>query len=107
MHNPNTKYYCKYCPTQFSVKITRYGFIELHISRYVGFLASPSSSKTSFPASAWIRLSYHSTNSYLKYRCQAFADWLDRMYNPETGAVFNGGQFEMFKLGGRLKSSRN
>lgn len=52
MHSPNTKYYCKDCPTQFSVNINPYGFIELHISRYVGFLADASSSKTSYPASA-------------------------------------------------------
>lgn len=106
MHSPDTVYYCKYCPTRFSVKINPYGSIELHISRYVGFLADASSSKC-YPPSPWIRLSYHGNKRRLNYRCKAFADWLERMYHPETGAVFNGGQFEMFKLGRRSESSRN
>lgn len=107
MHHPNTTYYCLSCPTEYSVRIIPYGFIELHISRYVGFLASPSSSKTSYPSSPWTKLSYHGNRSRLNYRCQAFADWLERMYNLETGAVFSGRQFEMFKLGRRSNSRRN
>lgn len=107
MHSPNTTYYCKDFPTQFSVRNTPYGFIELHISRYVGFLSDASSSKISYPASAWIWLSSHGNKSRLNYRCKAFADWLERMYHPQTGAVFNGGRFEMFKLGRRSESSRN
>jgi hypothetical protein len=83
------------------VTITTGGFIEFHISTYVGFLASEAS------ISSWYKVSLHNTIPHRNSRCQAFSDWLDRMYNPKTGTVFNGGQFEKFKLGRKSKYSGN
>lgn len=94
------KYRCRRsCPTNYTLTITSGGFFQLHISSYIGFL-TPNNS-----LSSWNRVSSHGTASHTTSRCQAFSDWLDRMYNPETGAVFNGGQFEMFKRGRKPRSS--
>lgn len=94
-------YHCRSCPKYYIVTITTSGFFELHISSYIGFLASE------VPRSPWYEVSWQTNPTHMTSRCQAFSGWLDRMYNPETGAVFNGGQFEMFKLGRKSNSSRN
>jgi hypothetical protein len=80
---------CKYCQTRYSVAD---GFIELHVSRYIGILTA------SKAPSSWKRMTYWGpANPVITHRYQAFANWLDRMYNPETGVVFNGGEFKMFR----------
>jgi hypothetical protein len=85
---PGYMYYCEGCPSGYYVKITSDGFIELHIYRYVSLAP-----RVSF---TWSWISYCNINRGLVDHCRAFSDWLNRMYNPETGAVYNGGQFEMF-----------
>jgi hypothetical protein len=80
---------CPHCGAEFWVTVTSDGLIELHISRYVGNLASGR-------CRMWVAASYEYVNTALLDHCRAFADWLDSMYNPETGAVYNGGQFQIF-----------
>ena len=80
---------CGYCPTTYHVTITSDGFIELHILRYFGTLG------TAFDR-VWSGASYYLASSAYIDNCREFSRWLDRMYNPKTGAVYNGGQFEVF-----------
>jgi hypothetical protein len=86
---PGDVRFCYDCRTKYYVTITSDEMIELHISRYVGNLA------TGF-SPIWRNKSYCYVNSAFLDHCRAFSDWLDSMYNPETGAVYNGGQFEIF-----------
>lgn len=81
--------HCCYCEVNYHLTFNLNGMIELHISRHVGSL------KTGFEP-AWIRASYIYVNSALVDHCKAFSEWLDKMYNPQTGAVYNGRPFEMF-----------
>lgn len=87
--NPGDVRRCLYCRTSYFVTITINGMIELHISLYIGF-----------PEKAYcpilINAIHGHVNSAFFDRCRAFSDWLDSMYNPETGAVYNGGQFKTF-----------
>jgi hypothetical protein len=87
--SPGDVHCCIYCRTTYYVTITSDELIELHISRYVGMLAKGFSP-------IWLTASYGWVNSAFLDHCRAFSDWLDSMYNPETGAVYNGRQFEMF-----------
>lgn len=69
--------------------ITSDDLIELHISRHVGNFSAGYSP-------IWRRASYGYVNPAFLDHCRPFADWLDSMYNPATGAVYHGGQFEIF-----------
>jgi hypothetical protein len=80
---------CLHCGAEFYVTINSDDLIELHISRHVGNFALGFSP-------IWRRASYASVNPAFLDHCRAFADWLDSTYNPQTGAVYNGGQFEIF-----------
>lgn len=42
-------------------------------------------------------VSYASVNADLVAHGRRFVEWLDRMYNPDTAQVWNGGRFEMFE----------
>lgn len=87
--NPGFVRSCYLCGAEYWIIITSDDMIELHISRYVGPLI------TGFER-IWIRASYIYVNTAFVDNCRAFSQWLDRMYNPETGTVYNGGQFETF-----------
>lgn len=88
MH-PGQFLYCLFCRSRCHAIITPDGMIEIHISRYVGMLETGLSP-------IWYKASYTWVDSAFLDHCRAFSDWLDSMYNPETGAVYNGGQFETF-----------
>jgi hypothetical protein len=62
--------------------ITSDDLIELHISRHVGNFSAGYSP-------IWRRASYGYVNPAFLDHCRAFADWLDSMYNPATGAVYH------------------
>ena len=80
---------CRACLAKYHLTITCDGFIELHISRHLGDLRTGLAAK-------WYAASYIRINPAFHDHCRAFSNWLDRMYNPKTGAMYNGGQFEMF-----------
>lgn len=89
--NPGDVRFCSGagCGTIWYLTMTSDEMIELHTCRFVGSLPT-------WDSRIWLTQSYAWINSAFLDHCRAFSDWLDSMYNPETGAVYNGGQFEMF-----------
>lgn len=86
---PGKVHSCRSCLAKYQLTITCDGFIELHISRYLGNLKTGLSGR-------WYVASYIKVNPAFHDHCRALSNWLDRMYKPKTGAMYNGGQFEMF-----------